>query len=637
MKSNYLDKLKSCASPEEVYKTMNGMSYPGSSGSRFEDQYILLPNATNGFFKMVPPAGIVGLALRTILFLKLSGDMGKIPLRSGKSSYARDLFTTIYEMGELVDISKPDDITNFSLDIYIESHINKGNDSATIMDKMRKLQDWSLCSDFLPYFLRLNKIYFSESEKYKLLEETFKKEKNSKRRIGSVNPPYPLSKLKKIVSQAIYYIENYGEDSMVAAKIYSDSCKDGATAMVARRKAVESYRSSSHVFKKPALRDMNKHCLKLESNSYQPMPALDKKTGPLMDLVKSVRELQESCVIVILMVTAMRKQELALLERYPEVDKTEYHDLDESYSLTRIVYKTSATEDGEGLTMPIPLIAAKAIRLLSELSEIMDGKKTGPLNLSDITFDVENISSPRINKLINHFCKRIDIDEPPTPHQFRHAMAFSVAHMNDKNGLELARLFLGHKSIEMTLRYLGHFNTMVKQAVQEFRENESMGLLDVIVEQIENDIPMVGPVAKRMMQGNMFVGNITDEFKDTLTRSLRILVETKRLAIIQTPTNLCFHDLAKPDQMLCQRGFSITDFTGIDVVPSACEGSACGCSLYTKQHVEALKKQKKILLKEYPEELRERLLWMTRYANDGLQNHDTKIIDEYEQYIKEAQ
>ncbi len=43
-------------------------------------------------------------------------------------------------------------------------------------------------------------------------------------------------------------------------------------------------------------------------------------------------------------------------------------------------------------------------------------------------------------------------------------MAFLIVHINEKDGLDLARMFLGHKSLTMTLQYMGHYNQELNDA-----------------------------------------------------------------------------------------------------------------------------------------------------------------------------
>ena len=340
--------------------------------------------------------------------------------------------------------------------------------------------------------------------------------------------------------------------------------------------------------------------------------------------------MEVSCIAVALMLMGMRVGELFALERKLILSE------DEHFNLTRIVYKTAATEDGETLTMPIPGIGVKALKFLSKLATIKDGKNTGPLVLIPIETRRPTPSrTNRANTLINRYCDRLGISTPPTPHQFRHAMAFLIVHINEKDGLELARMFLGHTSINMTLQYMGHYNNELKEAIKELTKDESELMVNVITNEIRNNKKMFGKNGERLSPKHKFTGIQADEFIKLLRKGLLKLIEEQKLAIIQTPVCLCMHDLSEPETMACQIGFNINEIAANGPAPSNCKGANCASAIFFEEHVEKLKKE---VYEDIEPKLRARLEENTYFMQSGGFENEPyrRIIKEYDEYKEEV-
>lgn len=631
--NNYIQKLKYCVNPDEVWELMKGRIYPGSNGSKFEDKKIYLPNANKGWNALSSPNdNILGLAMRVLVFLKLDDQNGDMPLNSGKYAYANKFFRLFYEE-QLVDgrLDSPGMVDSNILDELIEIGVKNNVQAKSTKNKIRKLEDWISAADKLPYFLQVDPFIFVESAKYEEFLELHRKELSANKKIGGPKQPYSLSALKVISSEAISYIENYGNEILTCAKIFKENFDKSHE--VRKRILVKFLRSESYQFNEPSIRKKQHYCRTLKNNTYIAEKSCN--MTPIQIFINAITKLEAACVIIVLMLTAMRKQELALLERYPKITNIEY------YNLKRLVYKTSNSERGDSVEMPIPPIVKNALEFLSQISEIKDGKKIGPLNLMDINFSIKTTNSEsRIGYIIHSFCLDLGIKNPPSAHMFRHAMAFIIMHYNEKDGLELARRFLNHKSIEMTLIYMGHSNVVIRKAMSELGQEEGEMLVDIISEEINSGKRLSGPAAKRLFK-SVFIGRYARDINSLLIKSMRLLVESGRIRIIQTPTNFCVHDTSNPNAMACQRGLDIVNIASVPIIPARCEGASCECALFTEQHVEELKEQAKIFISDYPEELRERLSKNTYFVNDcgidSLSNPFRKLIDEYdENKIKEA-
>ena len=167
-------------------------------------------------------------------------------------------------------------------------------------------------------------------------------------------------------------------------------------------------------------------------------------------------------------------------------------------------------------------------------------------------------------------------------------------------------------------------------SLEELKETLNKEALEKVIDQINQEQPMVGPIVKRISQ---FSGSLTKEAKIFFAKSLRLVVEKGMCAVTQFPTHFCIKDLTSPEQMACQIGLNIDDYTGAPVVPSQCEPK-CSCRLYTGENIGNLKEITDQVEEAYPEELRERLQQDTYFDAESFSDPYTKYINEYEKIIE---
>ena len=648
MQNDYIENLLKCTSPEDVWNLMNEYVFPNNN-SQFGDKTLFIRSDSIRFSTITPPDNLIGLAFRVLTYLKLDGEMGQIPVNGGAYRTAALLHRILREFNELKEIQKPSEITGKLLDDYILMQKGKEISSRGIYAKVYRLKEWYEYNHVLPFFLRLNLTLFEEGEEFeKLQRESLKEQKNYYDGIGGAKTPYPLDQFKIILTEAIDYIENYSSDCLFAAQIH----KETKTLQKKRKKnvgvriATKLLRGSNYNFTEPSLQKMQKYIHSLKTSRWTSNP-IDKGNGPIQSMSFAVHKIQASCIILTLMLTAMRSGELDAFERYPNFSKSTHHELDESISLERIVYKTANSDHGEGLKMVVPPIVIKAIDILSKLSENLDEKDTGPLNFRSIVQgNTHQNDSKRINRLIWGFCEDLGIDAP-SAHQFRHGMAFIVSYLNDADGIELAMMMLGHKSTTMTKKYLGHYKTLatktfdvmfaenkfMQEALLEFQQEQSAEGFEKIVNELAKDHPMVGPIIKRYSQ---FSGSMTDEAKAFFIKSQRLLLERGMLAVVQHPTHFCVRDLTDSTQMSCQLGFNREDFINAPIIPSQCDPK-CTCRLYTQQNIAILKEQSKEMEEAYPEDIRERLGTNTYFTSTNIADTYSRVINEYDEIMKKKE
>ncbi len=631
MDDMYINKLKLCVTENDVRRLFKDKIFPNGYGSNFNDNRITVMGQS-----MMPSSldvklyGLQELAFRVIFFLKVDDKLNGKPQNSGSYSYFYALLSAINGLfKENEKVISFADANSESIDRYI-SYLRKTDiKDVTISKKIATLSEWiNFGNKNLPYFLQLDENILRGSQHYQKVIENARDEKEHQNIVGSPRKPYPLRDLKVLMSDFMNYIELYSEDVLKVAKLHVNT-KDMSNAQK-YSKSFDYFMNTRYEFKEPTLKKLQEQ---VRANKTKYINKDRKNLGPsikgLRDImIEAINKLELSCGSVILMMTGMRLSEFSTLERNPTFSE------DEHFHLTRVVYKTASTPEGETLEMPVPIIAKKALEILSELAEIKDGKKAGRIFLNSIELtESKDGRGERVGNMMDRFVQRLGIDEPPTPHQFRHAMAFLIVHINEKDGLELAKLFLGHKSIVMTLRYMGHFNEELKEAIDELGEEESKILVDTITGEIQNNKKIYGKNGSRLSPSHKFVGKQASEFVMFMKKGLLKLIEDKKLAIIQTPVCLCIHDLSKAENMACQRGFDIANIEIGNPIPSRCIGANCGNAIFLEQHVEELGVYDNI-----EPNLKARLEENTYFMENGGFNNDPfrRIVEEHKKYKKEA-
>lgn len=619
MHDNYIDELKFCVTSKDVYKLMEGKIYVDSNNSSFEDSQISLISRNKAYMNTnFELKGMYGLALRVLTFLKLDGKLNGKPLGSGTTRYVSQLRFVLREFSEI----KPDIKSFHEIDLnFIKLYLNiKKNESPILIkERLLKFIEWiAFANKYLPPFLRLNINIFSASDEFKQLENKAKiqrEERGIKELIKKSDDLYSFIKLKKILKSAIDDISHLYEDALQITDIVVKS-KNNKIVKNSHEFLFNYFVKTKYKMKSKELTDIQELCIKqhnsgLNSSSIKGFKSI---------LTNFVDNMEAACAIVILFTTGMRSGELVSLNRNLKIVENEY------LSLERLVFKTASHNNGDELEIPIPKITKTALILLSKITEIKEGKKNGQMIVTSIKSLVVNPSSGIVRKLLIKYVNKVGIDTCPRVHQLRHAMAFLIAYSDDKSGLELAKVFLGHKSIMMTLHYLGHYNLILKNAILELQEKESKTLVEKIVNEIKDGRKIYGEKGDKLIGNHHFLGSYSDDLADLLQKSLIELIKSGKLAILQTPVCICIHDLTKIDEMSCQRGLNINNFLGARPIKSRCSAENCVNSLFTESAVRKLKEN------DIDLELRERLMKNTYFADSGGFDNDPyqKIINKYD-------
>jgi integrase len=637
MIDNYdeIENLSVCFTEKDMKRVFESVRFPNRGGSFFFDSKISLKSGPKILTKhKVELNGILNIYLRVVLYFKLAKKMGDSPLNGGESTYFSLVHIFFKEILMFKEITYLEEIDSDLLDKYISYKLEeKKIRSLTLkrrIDAVFKNMKYEDELEF-PSILKLDEFALQNSKEYRKLGKLVSSDILDSGLIPKKKSYYSLNDLKIIIFSSMQYMDLYKNEILELSWHF----KKSSSKIKEKERYLYLYDfliTTPISFTEPIIKEIQKKCKNLHMQINKIPTKIEIEEIISRELLNDVIEkLEVSCIAISLMMTGMRVGELVCLDRDLKITH------DEHEYLERIVYKTAVNSSGEPLIMPIPMICKEALVVLSKLAKIKDKMHNGSLILSTMKKnETSEVKVDRVNRLLKIFCNDLGLKEVITSHKFRHAMAFLITHIYDNEGLELARMFLGHTSITMTLQYMGYYNNELKDAIRELIKEESEFFIDEITEQIKENKNLFGENGKRLMKAKTkFSGRYANQFINTLREGLIELVKNQKLAIIQTPVSLCMHDLSKPEELMCQQGFNLEEIVANGPAPERCKGANCSNALFFEKHIEELKK--KMYFKIEPN-LKKRLEKNTYFMDAGGFEQDPyrKVIKEYDNYKKEV-
>lgn len=294
--------------------------------------------------------------------------------------------------------------------------------------------------------------------------------------------PIPMDDYAAIFNYCADMIENYSRDCIWLYHTFKHSIVGAFEDPLKLPLSVSSVSPSSdegvEKFKcyEPALLN--------DGSAWWPLRVLDRNSlnspgeyVPLHHIVSIVTSLIDACCLMILCVTGMRRSELICLQADCLSENA-------GYWITYTVFKTSIASQGDIKKIPVPKIAADAVRILEELGR--ESRIYGKHNylLSKIyKFSYGNHAALCS---LEHSCRRvtenIGIEYNIHPHRFRKSLALYIIHQDSRN-LEVIRKLFSHASLRMTLKYilsLPGVNEEVKRIIVE----ENSEILAVVLKAV---------------------------------------------------------------------------------------------------------------------------------------------------------
>jgi integrase len=191
--------------------------------------------------------------------------------------------------------------------------------------------------------------------------------------------------------------------------------------------------------------------------------------------------LRNACAIIILLVTGMRRSELANLEAGSH---RQAPDEPGGYRLRFLVFKFSDGSQGDEQDIPISRIAYEALCCMERLSA--HARRVGGNNFlfaSATTMFGKPISLGAVNGFLAKWCEELGLNEMVHPHQFRKTLAMFLIYQ-DTGNLPLIKRLFSHKSLKMSLVYITKLPGMaqeVKLALLEQNRELMSELLEAAV------------------------------------------------------------------------------------------------------------------------------------------------------------
>lgn len=574
------------------------------------------------------------LILLKALMLALSG-MASVVDKSGGTIYnivssARDLIAWLVSKGYLTCDHKggyfkaPCDLLSEDFAQFIASVDSQDISRSYKFEKIRLLKEWWALSrneGILPQFLRLSANPFGLKSFSDLFIST---PIVSKRKFGALSlgdeesgwAPIPLDYAFPLADAAASYIENYGEGMIRFHQVVYEG-------VVAKKKSNSVTRAAlleACVAKGITLEELSEGLpFKLDLVGYAPPSSSRNSTIKLRrkEAENCIKHIKRAAITVILFVTGARSRELANLKIgccQPDYSLG----VDKFYRLTVTVFKTSREYyNGQVLTIPVPEIAYKAVKVLEALNSLtrIDDLLLAPMFKSErgrVAHDEVCISS--ILTAVKKFASDIGLGYLPHPHQFRKTIAgWFVMNSPVLGPLLVMRLF-SHNSLSMTEMYLRN-NPLIREARQEMLAEQSLKVVSTIAAAVK-DGKLAGPAGERFVQGvnedPVFLGITGEELGATMEEYLRERVSQASVHFLLTPLAICVFNPNDESQRPCARlanspianpeikpsRNSVNQIPLLDVtnglpVLDKCVGAQCGSCLITQWESQKLEQSLK--------------------------------------------
>lgn len=642
--SKLMERLRLCVREEEVWELVKDIKISPEYEARIGDETIILPDSHNYDGITNLPDNDYGLLVRLLAYLSFNGYLGYINYGGGVQAYIGRFRTLWNDLNEIKSISSITEIDGDLIERWIRSQLDKGNGAISIMRKFLRLEDWVRSSSMLPHFLSLNNVMIYDCPSYPELQDKHDKESARNKSKDSNAPKYPLHLLLPVLQEAHNYIVNYTEDIelLMSYRQYLNDYED-VTGGTLDRRTFLFLKKTEHHFQEPSLAGLQAHC-KMLGTKWETNPKTPRK-GPRSIISEAVQRWQAANLIILGFFSAARSNEISRQQRNIRTPETKYHEIDKGYKFTRVIWKTSRY--GKLHTTPLPPLGIQAYKNLSYHSEQIDGKTTGTLLFPEWSSLNSKTHSDRMRSMLIKFSHWVHSEDEPNlnPHQLRHAMASILTHLNDRNGLMIAAKLLGHESTAMTMTYeeqlktivlnklnhLANTNEEISEAFREYNQEESMRVLnEAVMPDLNDGKVFVGP-AKGIVQ---FTGSVVSDPKSFFIFHSQA-IKDGQVVFTQAPMCICVRSTSNTDQMACQRGITVEDYRNVPIQPAACQGSSCVNSLFTEQNCEMLKHQTQSVKDLAPDDLREMASEWFFVVGDGLEMPNQKIIDEYEEALKQ--
>ena len=291
--------------------------------------------------------------------------------------------------------------------------------------------------------------------------------------------------------------------------------------------------------------------------------------------------------MLILCVTGMRRSELISL-------KSDCLSEDKQGSwLSYYVFKTSVASQGDLKRIPIPGVAAKAIRILIVLGH--ESREFGGHDYLFSKFWRPHFGKQASIAALEHSCHRvaaaIGIDQSLHAHRFRKSLAMYIIHQDPRN-IDVIRKLFSHASLRMTLKYilsLPGVNEEVKRVIVE----ENSEILSVVLRAVlEERIGGIGGrrILRTAEQSPILKAKLQNEGKESLSQYVASLLDEGVKLLHRTSMAICLKTVGLTSVTPCDPKNGMHE---AKLHPNifACDPFNCRFAAFVEENVPALENE----------------------------------------------
>lgn len=321
--------------------------------------------------------------------------------------------------------------------------------------------------------------------------------------------------------------------------------------------------------------------IKIAKNKISKEPAL-----VLTDLTRTVVSLFDACCILLLCVTGMRRSECGSLA-------DDCLSWDNGFWLTVTVFKTSEASQGDVKKIPIPDIAAKAIKILIELGA--DSRKYGNHRYLLARPSAMGFGNPPSSDVLEHTCRRVELvleaEQRLTAHRFRKSLAMYMIHQDPRN-LEVIRRLFSHSSLKMTLKYILSLPGVHDEIKKILIDENTEILAHVINSVINKSIGGVGGnrLRKAAENSSLLKAKLQDDGKESLSQYVSSILDEGIKLLHRTNLAVCLRTPGLTSASPCDPIQSAHD-SKLHPNIWACDPYNCRYSVFTEENVSSIKQE----------------------------------------------
>lgn len=188
---------------------------------------------------------------------------------------------------------------------------------------------------------------------------------------------------------------------------------------------------------------------------------------------------RNSIFILVALLTGARSSELAPLQQQHLRNERPDHSGDFWLQITRWKTSSDPNYNGETEELPLPRFAAEAILSLYKLKDITRFKQARFLFQSNAGRKPNIKADPQILKfVVDQIAEQTNVQHIH-PHRFRKSIAEILINRDERN-IDIIRALFGHKSYDMTLKYIARNPAMVRCIAAVLEQNFTADFQEIV-------------------------------------------------------------------------------------------------------------------------------------------------------------